>query len=96
MLSSEACLSMRKLTQFLAQVASTDKYTPAFHARSGILPPRLRHNYLLYCSILFSSRASFLETFWILKQLITGLEKPLSYSLKLFVEAELGCASNGL
>ena len=46
-------------SEFLAQVASTDKYTPAFHARSGILPPRLRHNYLLYCSILFSSRASF-------------------------------------
>jgi hypothetical protein len=56
-----------KVILFLAYVASTDKYTPAFHARSGILPPRLRHNYLLHCSILFSSPASFLETFRILK-----------------------------
>jgi hypothetical protein len=51
-----------KVNLFLAQVASTDKDTPAFHARSGILPPRLRHNYLLYCTVVFSSRRE--PPFW--------------------------------
>lgn len=70
-----ACPSESSLIPCPSRFHRQVQYTPACHARSGILPPRLRHNYLLYCSILFSSRASFLEIFRILKQLITRTRK---------------------